>query len=369
MKKKLFIIGGHLSPALAVIDEIQQHFPDWQIVFVGRKYAMEIDNNVSIEYKAITERNIRFLSLTTGRLQRFFSAMTIVSLFKIPIGFFQSLFYCVTEKPDLIVSFGGYLALPVVVAGKITGIPSITHEQTLIPGLTNRIIAQVVSKICVTFPETVRFFPKQKTVVTGMPIRNGLWFVKTGTYAELEQKKYPILYITGGTTGAVSLNDLLFPIVNVLTKKYVVIHQTGFPSFDKAQHIKHKLPCTEGKRYIVEPYIDGNDVAWILRHAALIINRSGANTIIEIAAFGAISLSIPLPWSAGNEQLINARWLAKFGAAEVLDQKTTAPYDVLRAVSEMMSKRRYYKNRADRLSARMPRDGVKRMVSEIDRLL
>lgn len=369
MKKKLFIIGGHLSPALAVADELRERFSDWELVFIGRTYAFETDTEVSHEYTAVTGRNIRFLSLTTGRLQRTLSIMTLVSLIKIPVGFIQAFIFCIKEKPDLIVSFGGYLALPVVWSGFVLGIPSITHEQTMRPGLTNRLISLFVQKICVTFAQTAKYFPNAKTVVTGLPIRSRLWFVKTSTYSESEYKKYPLLYITGGTTGAVSLNNILFPIIPELTKQYIVIHQTGRQSLETARKIQRTLPRFHKRRYIVESYIPEADVAWLLKHAALVINRSGANTIVEIATFGATSLSIPLPWAAGKEQLANAQWLAKEGAAVVLDQTRIAPYDVLRAIASMMTRRKYYKHRAQRLSIRMPRDGTKRMVSQICKLV
>jgi UDP-N-acetylglucosamine--N-acetylmuramyl-(pentapeptide) pyrophosphoryl-undecaprenol N-acetylglucosamine transferase len=201
LSKKVFITGGHLTPAVAVIDEIIRRKLPWEIIFIGRMYAVEGSSEKAKEEEVITSKKIRFVPFTTGRLQRAFSLYTIVSLVKIPFGFVQALILCTREKPDIVVSFGGYIALPVVVASYISGIPVLTHEQTRVPGLSNRIIARFARKICISFPDIRHTFPRERTVYTGLPIRKEIFETPLKPAFSLPVKKYPLIYITGGTTG------------------------------------------------------------------------------------------------------------------------------------------------------------------------
>jgi UDP-N-acetylglucosamine--N-acetylmuramyl-(pentapeptide) pyrophosphoryl-undecaprenol N-acetylglucosamine transferase len=171
MKKSIFITGGHITPAIAIIDTLTTR-SDVQVVFIGRKYAMEQDKQASAEYELIAAKQIRFLPITTGRLQRSFTGQTIPSLLKIPVGFVQSFIYCLRERPKLVVSFGGYIALPVAYAAWILRIPVITHEQTLVAGLANKLIALVARRVCVTFQGIYRIANTSRTfrVLTATPI-------------------------------------------------------------------------------------------------------------------------------------------------------------------------------------------------------
>lgn len=144
MIKKIVITGGHLTPALAVMEKLREQ--GWQIVFFGRQHALEGDSSVSVEYQTITKLGISFISLTAGRLQRSFTRYTVFSFLKIPIGFIQSFYYLIKFKPTVILSFGGYVALPVALAGWMLKIPIVTHEQSVVPGLANKIIFKFAKK-------------------------------------------------------------------------------------------------------------------------------------------------------------------------------------------------------------------------------
>ncbi len=320
MHHTLFVTGGHPTPALAFLEELEKRKPDWRVYWVGRKYAMEGSRVHSSEYRLVQDTRAKFLPLTTGRLQRTFTLHTIPSLFKLPVGFIQSLYYIAKYRPQRILVFGGYIAVPVAVAGFLTGIPVIIHEQVVKPGLANRFLALLAHRICVSFPESTAHVPKGKTVVTGLPLRRGLFHPPASPSFPVPKSAGPILYITGGSTGAQSLNDVLFPLIRPLTEQYTIIHQTGEPSFEKASRMKESL----GKyrtRYIPVPYLDLPDLAWTYAHASVVIGRSGANTVAETAAWGKPALFIPLPWSAGSEQEANARaYAASSGKAVVLDQ-------------------------------------------------
>jgi UDP-N-acetylglucosamine--N-acetylmuramyl-(pentapeptide) pyrophosphoryl-undecaprenol N-acetylglucosamine transferase len=335
VKKKIFICGGHVTPALALIDELSVDHT-LEIVYIGRTYA--------VEYGLITQRGIRFLPLTAGK--RSWNTLT-----KIPAGFIRAFNYCKKEAPNVVVSFGGYVALPVCVAAWLLGIPVITHEQTLSPGLANKIIAHIARRICVAFEETSRQFPKNKTVFTGLPMRKELFL------SDVQPQKRSLIYITGGSQGAISLNEKIYPAIGILTRDYTIVHQTGPKTYPSSEN------------YSAKKFIATEELSRILNTATMVIGRSGANTTLELAALGVVAILVPLPWSAGNEQYILARWLAIHGGAYVLEQEELSVETLLTCVKKVRKNFSNLKNRANSLSVSIPRDGALRFAMEVRKFL
>ena len=364
----LCITGGHATPALAVVEAVRQNHPDWEIVWIGRRFALEGTSLPAEEYRLVTSKHIRFLPLVAGRLARIFNAQAVVSLAKIPFGFFQAFWYCVREKPDCIVSFGGYVALPVAVAGWLLGIPVITNEQTRVPGVANRIIGLIARRVCVSFPESKVFFPKEKTVETGLPLRKKLFHPSKTNSVSIEADT-PLLYVTGGSTGAVSIKELLFPMVDLLTNEWSVVHQTGRVSFDHAVAVRQALPKVRQRRYMIKPYVSEDELAWMYAHARVVIARAGANTVGELAALGKVSVLIPLPWSSYQEQQANAKWLEQAGSAVVLDQRKMTSQILVETLHQVMRDFVHYQNNADRFCSHMPRDADARVAEEIEKVI
>lgn len=321
--KKIIITGGHLTPALAVIPILREN--GWEIIFLGRKYALEGDKTLSTEYRVIKELGINFVSLTTGRLQRNFSRYTLSSLLKIPIGLFQSFSILKKHKPDLILSFGGYLALPVAVTGWFLRIPIVTHEQSTVSGLANYLISKLADKICLSWRETEQNFPVRKIVYTGNPLRKEIFTQTSGSGYNLSDEKLPLIYITGGNLGAHVLNEAVLTILPKLLQKYQVIHQCGetktYQDYERLSSFVSHLPSHLQSRYFLKKYIDLKDIGWVLNRADLVISRSGANIVTELAALGKPAILIPLPWAGQNEQFENARLLEKAGTAIIFPQK------------------------------------------------
>lgn len=339
MNKNVFICGGHVTPAIALIDELSKN-KDLTLVYIGRKNEAE--------YDLITEKRIRFLPIVAGK--RSWS-----NFLKIPVGFIQAFGFCIQTRPDIIVSFGGYVALPVAIAGWFLHVPVITHEQTLFLGFANRIIARIAKRVCVTHKETLRQFPS--AVVTGLPFRSQLFTsVKSHEY-HIDEKKYPLIYITGGSQGAVSLNEKIMPAVPELTKSFTIIHQTG------------PMTYKNSNRYMPERHISVSKLSWILQHAMIVIGRSGANTTMELAALGKVAVLVPLPWSADNEQLLLARWLADRGGARVIEQDTLTPEMIISTVKNIRENFAILHTRAETLSRSIPRDGTRRLANEVYALL
>lgn len=360
MKPTIFICGGHVTPALALIEELTKR--DARIVFAGRKYALEGSRQVSEEYRLVHDKRVQFLSLTAGRLQRKFTWQTIPSLLKIPVGLIQALFYTIRFHPAVIVSFGGYVALPVSLAGATLGIPVITHEQTRVIGLSNRIIGRIAKKICVTFPEMLKGISKEKGVYTGLPIRREM-FTPPST-ASYRFPDRPLLYIAGGSLGAKSLNDIVFQAIPKLTDTFTILHQVGRVNMEKATEVSHAL-SDKTERYIPVPYLSVNDLSWVLSRAAIYVGRSGANTVVELAALGKIAILVPLPWAAGNEQYVNAKWLEDNGGAMIVPQDSLTPESLVEHILSVWKDRQTYEKRAKKFSSLVPRDGARSMSTEV----
>ena len=362
---KVCITGGHLSPALATIEELRLRHPDWKFFWIGRNKALAGDTEESQESVAVKGLGISFYPLYAGRLNRMFSVETFLWALYIPFGFIQAFILCMRETPSIIVSFGGYIALPVVVAGRILGIPIVSHEQTRSPGLANKIIAFFVRKMCVSFPEMEQAFSSQKVICTGLPLRRDLLSKKNNT-VPFKRADKPLLYIGGGTTGSLSMNGLVFDSLSSLLEDFQVVHQTGSQSYEKAIEIKNLLPDEKQENYIPLKYIETEVLSKVYKECSMYMGRSGANSVYELAVFGIPSIFIPLPWSSRSEQEENAKYVEKCGGAIVLDQNALHPEQVPEIVRSFYANISRYKMQMIKISPLFPRDGASRYADVIE---
>ncbi len=336
---KVALIGGHLSPALALIDALA----DIDVIFIGRRTTFEGDRAVSLEYKTISERGIPFYPITTGRLQRNIGLKTITSAFKFPLGFYQARQILKKEKPDVVIGFGGYVSVPVGLAAFFLKIPLVIHEQTLEAGMANKILSFFAKKVCVAWKSSFSAFPKDKTVLTGNPIRN---FSNTNVSLPAGDTSKPLIYITGGSAGSHALNQLIEGYLEELVKKYRILHQVGdareFKDYEKLTEKKNKLSETLRKDYLIEKFISPNAVGSIMNNVDFVISRSGMNTITEILLFGKPCLLIPLPHGQRDEQLKNAQLVKEIGLGEYLEQQKTTPDVFYKTLDDMVKNRKKY---------------------------
>ncbi|MDO8583176.1 MAG: UDP-N-acetylglucosamine--N-acetylmuramyl-(pentapeptide) pyrophosphoryl-undecaprenol N-acetylglucosamine transferase [bacterium] len=314
---KIVLIGGHLSPALSVLEALG---PNAEVLFIGRKYALEGDSALSLEYATITGLKIPFVELNTGRLQRKLTKHTIPSLLKLPFGITKAFLTLSKFKPDVVVGFGGYVSIPVVFCAYLLKIPVVIHEQTLEAGLANKFLAKFATKICISWPTSAKYFPKEKVVLTGNPIRK---FTINNSQLTINNK-LPTIYITGGSSGSHFINVLIKECLEKLLQKYNVIHQTGdaqeFHDYDHLEEIKNSLSSELKNRYILKKFVDPSEIGTLLNKASFVISRSGINTITELLYFEKPALLVPIPYSQNNEQLKNAKFLEKIGLGKILLQ-------------------------------------------------
>ncbi len=360
--KKIVVTGGHLTPALALIENLQKQ-KDVEIIFFGRKYASEGAKVESAEYKIIKQKDIKFVQITTGRLQRKFTRYTPKSLAKVPGGFAQAIYHLKREKPAVVVSFGGYIGLPVIFTAKLLGIKTIIHEQSAVPGLANRLSAKICDKIFVSFPKTAKYFPAQKTEVIGNLTRSDV-YKKQATSKKISdflKKSESLIFVTGGNQGSHFINELIFQSIENL-KNYQILHQVGTLNFkgdlDRALE-------KSNSNYLPVDYLTSSDFGASLNSARIVISRSGANTVWELATLSKVAILIPLPISAAGEQYENAQILKEAGSAIVLNQKETTPQTLISTIGEIEANYPKFQTSAKALSTKMPKDAAQKLAEAV----
>jgi UDP-N-acetylglucosamine--N-acetylmuramyl-(pentapeptide) pyrophosphoryl-undecaprenol N-acetylglucosamine transferase len=316
-KTKILLTGGHLSPVLAILPQLNKL--KYHIVFLGRQSAFNKVKKPGLEYQILHQHpGLQFYTFSSGRFTRGELASLPKELFMFLKALFRAYHILSQEKPDLVFSFGGYLSLPVCLAAKFKGIKVRLHEQTVRPGKANRLIAGLAEKIFVTFPQSRLFFPKEKTEVSGIPIRAEC-SIKKKVFG-FKRLHRPLILIMGGSSGSHSLNLLIEKLLPNLTNKYQLIHQIGDNQYNDYKRLK-KL---SGASYQPLRYLFPEQIGHLYQEADLIVCRSGANTFFELIKIKKPAVLLPLPWSANDEQLFQAKILEKKGVAYIFNQKETS---------------------------------------------
>lgn len=359
-KQPIIIIGGHLAPAVAVAECWNKAYPDIPIVFIGRKTFFKGVAALNTEVQAIGVFCQKTYAVTAARSGSF----PVFAFFSLLYGIFQSFVILLRSRPSCIITFGGYVAVPVSLAAFFLKIPIITHEQTHVMGKANLFISRFASDVCLTFPDTKGNIRPQ-WFLTGLPVRARL-FESEGEEVSVSLSK-PLLYVTGGTTGAKSLNDILFPIIPRLLDHFSIIHQTGPVSYKEAQSISDSLPKDKKNYYVFAPYFNTDAVSWIYRRAHIVFGRSGSNTVYELALLGIPAILVPLPWSIEDEQTWNADWLSVHGGAMTLHQESLTPERIYETFDSMRIQHDEYKEHARKFAQSLSKNGAQEMVKVISK--
>lgn len=319
--KRLVFTGGHHTGALEVAKRLKGQ--GFDILWFGHRYSMWGDTADSAEYKDVTAAGIPFYELKAGKFYRTFNP---IKLIRIPVGFIQAFFLLLKTRPAEIVSFGGYLAVPVVIAGSLLGIKSVTHEQTVVAGWANKLIAHFATKIALSWPDSLQHYPQNKTVLVGLPVREEI-------KALIKQKPHrhdkPVVFITGGKQGSHTINEAVFAGIEGLAAKYKIIHQTGsstvFKDYDRAAKIK-------SSNY---EYFDYDQYKYnsALANADVVVGRAGAHTVYDLAILGKTSVLIPIPWVSHNEQYLNAKYLVDHDIGILLPEDKLSPESLYNAIN------------------------------------
>ena len=322
--KKIVLTGGHAATAaISVVEELLRRSgkTPLEIYWIGAKRAIEGKDIATIESQALPKLGVSTHLISAGRLQRKFNIWTVPSLAKIPAGFVSATNLIRKIKPDIILSFGGFAAFPVVFVGWVMGIPVILHEQTSSAGRANKFSSPFAKKIAVARVESLKHFPSNKVVVTGNPIMTQIAEISPKT----KLASPSTIFVTGGSRGACTINNLVKPLLPKLLEKYIVIHQTGELDFEQFTKIKKSLPNALKENYEVYSQIDPMQIDGVFKRADVLVGRSGANTVSEIMAIHLPSIFIPIPFAYEDEQTKNAEFARGVGLAEVIPQKKATP--------------------------------------------
>lgn len=328
--KKIILTGGgtagHVTPNLALIPSLKEL--GYEIHYIGSYQG--------IERKLIEGAGIPYDGISSGKLRRYFDLKNFSDPFRVLKGFGEALKLMKKHKPDVVFSKGGFVAVPVVLAAKHYKVPVIIHESDMTPGLANKICIPSAVKVCCNFPETLKYLPKDKAVLSGSPIRaellkgdrlSGLQF----THLSAEK---PIILVIGGSLGSVKVNTAVRSILPELLKDFQVIHICGKNNLDES------LIGTAG--YVQYEYVD-SPLKHLFAAADLVISRAGANSICEILALRKPNLLIPLSAAASRgDQILNANSFAKQGFSSVLEEEALTNQTLYEAIQSLYQNRRKY---------------------------
>lgn len=353
MSKKIVLTGGgtagHVTPNIALLPELKKS--GYEISYIGSKNG--------IEKKLIEDCNINYYGVSTGKLRRYFDLKNFTDPFRIVHGFFEAKRILKKIKPDVVFSKGGFVSVPVVRAAASLKIPCIIHESDLTPGLANKLCIPAAAKVCCNFPETLRYLPSDKAVLTGTPIRDELMTgsakegLKLCGFSEFK----PVLMIMGGSQGARSINNMVRASLNDLLKDFQVLHLCGKGNLDES--------LTSVRGYKQFEYLT-DDLKNAFAAADIVISRAGANAICELVALKKPNVLIPLPTAGSRgDQLLNAESFEAQGFSFVLKEEKMTAETLVSAVQEVYCNRQSYIEAMGRASQVHPILTITGLIEEV----
>lgn len=348
--KRIILTGGgtagHVTPNIALLPRLKEL--GYDIQYIG--------SYTGIEKELIEPFGIPYHGISSGKLRRYFSVQNFTDPFRVLKGFREAHKLIRQLKPDVIFSKGGFVSVPVVLAGKRCKVPVIIHESDMTPGLANKIAIPTAAKVCCNFPETLKSLPEGKAVLTGSPIRQEL--LSGNKIAAMDMCHFtsdkPVILVIGGSLGAVAVNNAVREALPELLKDFQIIHLCGKGKMDES------LKDVEG--YCQFEYIK-NELRNLFALADIVISRAGANAICELLALHKPNLLIPLSANASRgDQILNARSFERQGFSLVLEEEQLTKETLLAAVKNL------YENRTTFINS-MKNSGQQDSISTIIKLI
>ncbi len=352
MSKKIVLTGGgtagHVTPNLALLPRLREQ--GYEVFYIG-SYA-------GIEKELVADFDIPYYGIATGKFRRYFDPKNFSDPFRVLKGISEAKNHLREIRPDIVFSKGGFVSVPVVRAAASLGIPCIVHESDMTPGLANKICMRVASKICCTFPETLKHLPQDKAVLTGSPIREELLHGNPEEARALcgFEKEKPVLMVVGGSLGSAAINQAVRDALPDLLPDFQIVHICGRDKVD------NMLLSTKG--YTQFEYLT-TEMKDIFALASLVISRAGANSISELLALKKPNLLIPLPaGSSRGDQILNASSFEAQGFSMVINEDDLTGKLLVEKVQELYFKRSSY---VDAMNKSPQRDAVSVIASLIDK--
>lgn len=360
LKKKIIITGGgsggHISAAKAIIDEIKERFriTSDNLLYIGSDLGMVGEKpGSSLDMKVMKKERVNQRYIRGGKLQRRFSLRGIYLLLRTILGFVDSYNILSKYKPDIIISTGGFVTVPVCLIGKFFFKAKIyLHEQTAAVGLSNKIVGKYAEKILIAYPLSEDYFPKEKTILTGNPVRKEVFLDsgKTPLTTKLkkmieQQEEFPIIYISGGSLGSHLINKTIKQSMINLLQDFQIILQTGDSQITNDYNLlnleKDKLEPELRERIFITKYVQDNEIGCVFNNIDMFIGRAGANTVYELGLMSIPSILIPIPWVTHNEQMRNAEVLKDVGLARIIREGELTPEKLVMTTNLFAQEKRH----------------------------
>ncbi len=328
--KRIVLTGGgtagHVTPNIALLPRLKEL--GYDIHYIGSYEGME--------KKLIEDCGIPYYGISSGKLRRYFDVKNFSDPFKVLKGYGQARKLLKKLKPDVVFSKGGFVSVPVIFAAKRCHIPAIIHESDITPGLANKLAIPNAYKVCCNFPETLKYLPADKAILTGSPIRSELLSGNRQNalnYCHLTEEK-PVILVVGGSSGSQFINEVVRGILPELLKNYQVIHLCGKGNLDKSLH------GTAG--YAQFEYAN-QELSDMFALADIVISRAGANSICELLALHKPNILIPLSANASRgDQILNAHSFEQQGFSMVIEEENLSNVVLLDAVQKLYENRDQY---------------------------
>ncbi len=347
--------GGHIYPALAIIDKIKAQEPDSEFLYIGTHNRMEKD---IVPKKGIPFKSIEMYGFNKKNLFKNFK--TIKCIFK---GFKDCKNMIKEFNPDIVIGVGGYVTVPVIVSAKKLGYKTFIHEQNSIPGKANRYLAKYCDLIGVSFQSSEEFLPKEKTVLTGNPCSQQAIDMPATTKTELglsSNKK--LVLITMGSLGSNTVNKIILNSLDKFkNKNYEVLYVTGKSVYNTFKDIA--LP----NNVKVLPFYE--NLVKVMKRADLMITRAGASTLSELIALEVPSILIPSPFVANNHQYINALDLIKNDASLMIEEKDLTPDTLIKQIDQVIDDPVKLKTMKNNLQKLKVEDSALVIYNELNKLI
>jgi UDP-N-acetylglucosamine--N-acetylmuramyl-(pentapeptide) pyrophosphoryl-undecaprenol N-acetylglucosamine transferase len=372
MSKKRIVLtgggtGGHIFPLVAIAEELQRQYDDIDFLYIGTNAQMGEVAKKTMDELAIPTKNV-----ATGKMRRYFSLQYFTDFFRVPFGVAQSLYHLLVFMPDAVFSKGGYAALPVVIAAWLYRIPVLTHDSDAVPGWANRVGGKLSRYVATSYGVSEKYFLASKTVLTGNPLREVvLKGDRARGYARWGfSESRPTLLVFGGSQGAKVINDSILRILPDLSKMVQVLHITGKDHYENAVRLAAEYGFKSGRhRYFAAPFLDREEMADAYAVADIVVSRSGANSITEIAATKKVAILVPLVSSANDHQRMNAFEIAKIGGALVMEESNLGGNLLIEKIDELLHTKELRKQMQEKVAAFYHPDAAKKIVAGIVKMI
>ena len=342
--------GGHLFPAIATAEALSRRLPGTKVLFVGTHRKMD---TTSLAQHGFSARAIHCQGLKGKGIWPLAQALILL-----PVAFVEALWHILCFRPHLVVGVGGYVTGPVVAAARILGRPTVIHEQNSVPGLANRKLGALATRICLSLPGSEVFFPAGKTVLTGNPVRRQILELAEQPPGKIGEKV--TILILGGSLGAHRVNEL---VVDALTEHgrllpagMQIIHQTGAADEEWVKSVYGQA----GIKATVAAFF--TDMAEVYAGSDLLLSRAGATTLAELAVLGKPAVLIPYPFAADDHQYKNGRYYADSGGALVLVERELTARKLAETLAELAGNPIRLQEMAKAMRAKGRPDATERIV-------